>query len=49
MMDEFDKCNLEGIEVSRIHSHINDAGFVQQVLAVFDDWVDRGLVKKVAQ
>jgi uncharacterized protein (UPF0261 family) len=49
MMDEFDKCNLEGIEVSRIQSHINDAGFVQQVLAVFDDWVDRGLVKKVAQ
>jgi uncharacterized protein (UPF0261 family) len=49
MMDEFDKCNLEGIEVSRIHSHINDAGFVQQVLVVFDDWVDRGLVKKVGQ
>ena len=49
MMDEFDKCNLEGIEVSRIQSHINDAAFVQQVLVVFDDWVDRGLVKKVAQ
>lgn len=49
MMDEFGKCNLEGIEVSRIQSHINDAPFVQQVLAVFDDWVDRGLIQKVAQ
>jgi len=49
LMDEFEKCNLEDIEVSRIQSHINDAKFVQQVLAVFDDWIDRGLVKKIAQ
>ncbi len=49
LLDEFDQCNLEGVDVSRIDAHINDAGFVQQVLAVFDDWVDRGLVKKVLQ
>ncbi len=49
LLDEFERCNLKGIEVSRIDAHINDAGFVQQVLAVFDEWIARGFVKKVVQ
>lgn len=44
MMDEMAQCYLGAAEVSRIDAHINDAGFVQQVLAVFDDWLARGLV-----
>ena len=49
LLDEFERCNLKGVEVSRIDAHINDAGFVQQVLAVFDEWIARGFVKKVVQ
>jgi uncharacterized protein (UPF0261 family) len=49
LLDEFERCKLKGVEVSRIDAHINDAGFVQQVLAVFDEWIARGFVKKVVQ
>ena len=48
MMDEMAQCDWGAAEVSRIDAHINDAAFVQQVLKVFDDWLARGLVKKVA-
>jgi uncharacterized protein (UPF0261 family) len=48
LMDECGQCDWGTAEVSRIDAHINDAGFVQQVLAVFDDWLARGLVKKGA-
>ena len=44
MMDEMARCDWGTAEVSRIDAHINDAGFVQQVLAVFDDWLAQGLV-----
>jgi uncharacterized protein (UPF0261 family) len=44
MMDECAQCDWGAAEVSRIDAHINDAAFVQQVLAVFDDWLDKGLV-----
>ena len=46
LMDECGLCDWSATEVSRIDAHINDAAFVQQVLAVFADWVARGLVKK---
>ena len=46
LMDECGQCDWGATEVSRIDAHINDAAFVQQVLAVLDDWVARGLVKK---
>jgi len=29
----------------RLDCHINDAGFAEKVLEIFDDWVDRGLIK----
>ena len=48
MMDEMAQCDWGAAEVSRIDTHINDAGFVQQVLAVFDDWLARGLVLPAA-
>ncbi|MGA0104186.1 MAG: Tm-1-like ATP-binding domain-containing protein [Steroidobacteraceae bacterium] len=48
MMDEFSRCDWGSVQLSRLDAHINDAAFVQQVLAVFDDWLDRGLVKKEA-
>ena len=44
LMDECDLCDWGVAEVSHIDAHINDAGFVQQVLKVFDDWLARGLV-----
>jgi uncharacterized protein (UPF0261 family) len=46
MMQAMAECDFGQAQVSRIASHINDAGFVQQVLAVFDDWLARGLVLK---
>jgi len=46
LMQAMDGCDFGQAQVSRIASHINDAGFVQQVLAVFDDWLARGLVLK---
>mgnify|MGYP006164963047 FL=1 len=48
LMGECDQCDWGTVGVSRIDAHINDAAFVQQVLKVFDDWLARGLVKKVA-
>ena len=33
------------VGVSETPAHINDAGFVDAVLAVFDDWTARGLVE----
>ena len=48
MMDEMAQCDWGLTEVSRIDAHINDAAFVQQVLAVFDDWLAKGLVVPVA-
>jgi uncharacterized protein (UPF0261 family) len=44
MMDEMSRCDWGFAEISRIDAHINDAAFVQTVLAVFDDWLARGLV-----
>ncbi|WP_295520566.1 Tm-1-like ATP-binding domain-containing protein [Limnohabitans sp. Rim8] len=46
LMAECSQCDWGAVEVSHINAHINDAAFVHQVLAVFDDWLDRGLVKK---
>jgi len=46
LMQAMDGCDFGQAQVSRIASHINDAGFVHQVLAVFDDWLARGLVLK---
>jgi len=44
MMDEMARSDWGTAEVSRIDAHINDVAFVQKVLAVFDDWLARGLV-----
>jgi uncharacterized protein (UPF0261 family) len=44
MMDEMSRCDWGFAEISRIDAHINDAAFVQTVLAVFDDWLARGLL-----
>lgn len=33
------------VEVSETPAHINDAGFVHAVLAVFDDWTAKGLIE----
>ncbi|MDP3174443.1 MAG: Tm-1-like ATP-binding domain-containing protein, partial [Phenylobacterium sp.] len=42
LMDELDRCDWGGVQVSRIDAHINDAAFVRQALVVFDDWLARG-------
>lgn len=47
LMQALAACDFGQAEVSRIDAHINDAAFVRQVLAVFDDWLARGLVLKV--
>jgi uncharacterized protein (UPF0261 family) len=44
MMDEMSRCDWGFAEISCIDAHINDAAFVQTVLAVFDDWLARGLL-----
>ena len=48
MMDEFSRCDWGSVQLSTLDAHINDAAFVQQVLSVFDDWLDRGLVQRDA-
>jgi len=48
MMDECNQCDWGSVQLSRIDAHINDAAFVQQVLAVFDDWLAQGVVKQTA-
>lgn len=44
--DEIVRANLGHAEVSSIDAHINDTTFTEHVLAVFDQWVSRGLIKK---
>jgi uncharacterized protein (UPF0261 family) len=34
------------IEVIDLDCHINDEAFIQAVLAVFDDWIEKGIIKK---
>lgn len=45
LMDELGRCDLEGVEVSRLEAHINDDAFVQHVLAIFDLWLERGWIQ----
>jgi len=48
LMDECRHCDWGNAQLSWIDAHINDAAFVQQVLAVFDDWLAQGVVKQKA-
>jgi uncharacterized protein (UPF0261 family) len=48
MMDECNQSDWGSVQLSRIDAHINDAAFVQQVLAVIDDWLAQGVVKQTA-
>ncbi|MEZ5659282.1 MAG: Tm-1-like ATP-binding domain-containing protein [Burkholderiaceae bacterium] len=36
----------DNVELHRLDAHINDAGFVERALAIFDDWLARGLVRR---
>ena len=35
----------DNVDLHALDCHINDAGFTDKVLAIFDDWVARGIVK----
>lgn len=48
LLDECRHCDWGNVQLSWIDAHINDAAFVQQVLAVFDDWLAQGVVKQKA-
>ena len=48
LLDECRHCDWGNAQLSWIDAHINDAAFVQQVLAVFDDWLAQGVVKQKA-
>ena len=48
LLDECRHCDWGNAQLSWIDVHINDAAFVQQVLAVFDDWLAQGVVKQKA-
>jgi uncharacterized protein (UPF0261 family) len=36
----------EKVALSSIDAHVNDAAFCQTVLAIFDAWVEQGIVKQ---
>ena len=48
LLDECRHGDWGNAQLSWIDAHINDAAFVQQVLAVFDDWLAQGVVKQKA-
>ena len=48
LLDECRHCDWGNAQLSWIDAHINDAAFVQEVLAVFDDWLAQGVVKQKA-
>ncbi len=43
--DEFRKCLKPPITVHDLDMHINDEAFVDKSLAIFDDWVAKGLIR----
>lgn len=43
--DEWRKARPANVRLSEIDAHINDAAFVQAVLAQFDEWLAAGIVK----
>ena len=45
-MDAMQKADCGRTTVQAIDAHINDAAFARHVLAVFDDWLARGWVRK---
>lgn len=47
-MDEMQRSDCAPARVQALDAHINDTAFVQQVLAVFDDWLARGLMARPA-
>lgn len=48
-LDEMRSAIRHPVELTEIDAHINDALFAETVLGIFDDWVDRGIVKKALQ
>lgn len=45
MVDEARQAMPACVDMTEVHAHINDAAFTEAVLARFDDWVARGIVK----
>jgi uncharacterized protein (UPF0261 family) len=45
MVDEARQVMPARVDVTEVDAHINDAAFTEAVLARFDDWVARGIVK----
>ena len=45
-MDELTACDCAPAVVQVLDAHINDAAFARHVLAVFDDWVARDLIRR---
>lgn len=48
MVDEARRVMPNRVPITELDTHINDAGFCDAVLTLFDDWVERGLVKSQA-
>ncbi len=46
--DEIRSACPDNADLIELDAHINDAAFADRALAVFDDWVARGLVGKKA-
>lgn len=46
--DELQRSDCGAAQVQALDAHINDAAFVQHVLAVFDDWLACGLISRNA-
>jgi uncharacterized protein (UPF0261 family) len=47
--DEMEKACPANVSLRALDCHINDAEFCETALAIFDDWVARGIVKKPGQ
>ena len=43
--DELRKTCPDNVTLSELDAHINDAAFMETVLAVFDSWVENGIIK----
>jgi uncharacterized protein (UPF0261 family) len=49
MADEMPRHLSDRTVLVRVDAHINDAAFADAALAVFDDWVERGLIPRGMQ
>jgi Uncharacterised protein family (UPF0261)/Glyoxalase/Bleomycin resistance protein/Dioxygenase superfamily len=43
---EIKKSIKKPVQLIELDAHINDPAFTDKVLAIFDDWVEKGIVKK---